>query len=313
MHAPNGYVDLQVNGYAEVDFNADHLSVEQVGAVCRRLRDDGVIGILATVITADVAAMCRRLANIVRVRGQEHAIEDMIWGIHIEGPFLNESPGYIGAHPAGCARPADLDVAKRLLEAAGGLAKIVTLAPERDRGGRVTTFLTGQGVRVAAGHCDPSLDQLRAGIDAGLSLFTHLGNGCPMTLSRHDNIIQRTLSLSEHLSIGFIADGVHVPFVALGNYLKCCGYDRAFVVTDAICGAGLGPGEYTLGDRRVVVDENLATWAEDRSHLVGSAGTMRRTAENLRNNLGLDDEPVRRLMVENPTSILGGRGASSEH
>jgi N-acetylglucosamine-6-phosphate deacetylase len=198
-----------------------------------------------------------------------------------------------------------MDVAKRLVASAGGLARIVTLAPERDTGGRVTTFLAGQGVRVAAGHCNATLDQLRAGIDAGLSLFTHLGNGCPMTLPRHDNIIQRALSLSDQLYIGFIADGVHVPFVALANYLKCCSCDRAFVVTDAICGAGLGPGEYTLGDRRVVVDENLATWAEDRSHLVGSAGTMRRSDENLRNGLSLDDDQIRRLTIENPKRILG--------
>ena len=89
-----------------------------------------------------------------------------------------------------------------------------------------------------------------ASIDAGLSLFTHLGNGCPGVLPRHDNIIQRVLSLSDSLHIGFIADGVHVPFFALANYLKCCGIDRAFIVTDAICGAGLGPGEYSIGDRQ---------------------------------------------------------------
>ena len=64
MHAPSGYVDLQVNGYADVDFNADELDAEEVAAVCRRLREDGVAGILATVITADIDAMCRRLANI---------------------------------------------------------------------------------------------------------------------------------------------------------------------------------------------------------------------------------------------------------
>ena len=73
--------------------------------VCQRLRDDGVAGILATVITADVDAMCRRLANICCLRDADPAIRDMIWGIHIEGPFLNEEPGYIGAHPA-AVRPA---------------------------------------------------------------------------------------------------------------------------------------------------------------------------------------------------------------
>lgn len=305
MNALTGYVDLQVNGYADVDFNADALSAESVAAVCERLGTEGVAGILATVITADLGAMCRRLANICRVREADSAIAAMIWGIHIEGPFLNEQPGYIGAHPADAARSADVDSMKRLLEAAGGLAKIVTLAPERDAKASVIEFLSDQGVCVSAGHCNPSLDELRAAVDAGLSMFTHLGNGCPGTLPRHDNIIQRALSLSDQLVFGFIADGVHIPFVALGNYLKCCGFDRAFVVTDAIRGAGMGPGEYTIGDLRVVVDENLATWSADRSHLMGSAGTMRRSEENLRRDLRLTDDQIKKLMIDNPRRILG--------
>jgi len=305
MHAPRGYVDLQVNGYADVDFNADELSAERVAAVCQRLKSEGVAGILATVITASLDAMCRRLANINRVRDADPIIAEVIWGIHIEGPFLNEEPGYIGAHPKDCARPADVESAKRLLDAAGGLTRLVTLAPERDPANRVTKFLADQGIRVSAGHCNPSLEELRAGLDAGLSLFTHFGNGCPGQLPRHDNILQRALSLSDRLYFGFIADGVHVPFFALSNYIKCCGIERAFVVTDAICGAGLGPGEYTIGDRKLVIDENLATWSADRSHLVGSAGTMPRSAENLRQTFGFSEEQVQMLLSERPRKLLG--------
>ncbi len=305
MHVPNGYVDLQVNGYADVDFNADELDLEEVVAVCARLRDDDVAGILATIVTADLDAMCRRLANIARLRGMDRTIADMIWGIHIEGPFLNEQIGYIGAHPAEFACAADLDTMKSLLEAAGGLTRIVTLAPERDENQVVTGYLAQHGIRVSAGHCNPSLDELRASIDAGLSLFTHLGNACPKTLPRHDNIIERVLSLSDNLSVGFIADGVHVPMMALRNYIKCCGFDQAFIVTDAVSGAGLGPGEYWLGTRKVIVDENWATWAADKSHLVGSASTMQRSADNLRSALGFDDGQIRRLMVDNPRRILG--------
>src|SRR6187399_1429930 len=109
MHIANGFIDLQVNGYADVDFNADELSVEAVASVCRRLWSEGVAGILATVITAELPAMCRRLANVVSVCEADPEIADMIWGIHIEGPFLNEEAGYIGAHPKDCARRANVD------------------------------------------------------------------------------------------------------------------------------------------------------------------------------------------------------------
>lgn len=305
MNLFNGYVDLQVNGYADVDFNAEDLSADRVAVVCDRLSDDGVAGILATVITADLDVMCARLDNIRRIREADPRIAGMIWGIHIEGPFLNNERGYIGAHPTNFARPADVDTMKRLLDAAGELTKLVTLAPERDDKGRVTTLLARRGIRVSAGHCNPSLDDLMVAIDAGLSLFTHLGNGCPAMLPRHDNIIQRALSLSDRLSIGFIADGVHVPFIALANYLKCCGLDRAFVVTDAIRGAGLGPGEYSIGNQRVVIDENLATWSADGNHLTGSAGTMKQSAENLRRALEFNEREIEQLMIDNPRKIIG--------
>ena len=174
-------------------------------------------------------------------------MRDVIWGIHIEGPFINETPGYVGAHPPRAVRPADVDAMKRLLDAAGGLTRLVTLAPERDSGMKLVRHLADEKILVSAGHCDPSLDQLRAAIDAGLSMFTHLGNGCPLLLDRHDNIIQRVLSLRERLTICFIADGVHIPPMALGNYLRLVGIERSVVVTDAICAARLGPGRYTPG------------------------------------------------------------------
>ncbi|MFV2068676.1 MAG: N-acetylglucosamine-6-phosphate deacetylase [Pirellulales bacterium] len=298
------FVDLQVNGYAGADFNSDDLSVDAMRAACRRLRADGVAGILATVITDRPAAMLDRLARIAALRDQDPLIADVVWGIHIEGPFLNAEPGYIGAHPVDAARPADADFTRQLLEAAGGLTRIFTLAPECDPRFEVTRLLADEGIIVSAGHCNPDLETLRRAIDAGLSMFTHLGNGCPLQLHRHDNVIQRALNLADHLWIGLIADGVHVPYPALANYLRCAGLDRALVVTDAISAAGLGPGTYQFGGQQVLVDEQLATWSADRSHLMGSAGTMPRTAQNLRTALELTDQQVAQLTSDNPRKIL---------
>lgn len=299
------YFDLQVNGYAGVDFNRDDWNLEQLEAACERLKKDEVAGILATIITAPVEQMARRLKRLVEARESSVAVAERIVGFHIEGPFLNEQPGFIGAHPASAARQADLESMQQLLEAAGGLTRIVTLAPERDPHFQVTQFLAEQSIVVAAGHCDPSLDVLRAAIDAGVSMFTHLGNGCPLQLHRHDNIIQRALHLSDRLWIGLIADGVHVPFATLSNYLRCAGLERCFVVTDAIAAAGLGPGQYPLGDQMVVVDENLATWSSDRSHLMGAASPMPRVATNLRRALNLTNEQIEQLVWHTPRRAIG--------
>lgn len=305
MNPSAGYLDIQINGYAGVDFNADQLGTDDMARACQRLRNDGVDGILATVITADIESICRRLQNICRARREDPLVAELIWGIHIEGPFLNEQPGYIGAHPPEAARPANIDSMRRLLDAAEGLTRIVTLAPERDQDNRVTRMLADLGICVSAGHCNPSLDELRSGIDAGLSMITHLGNGCPLTMHRHNNIIQRVLSLADQLWIAFIVDGVHVPYFALNNYLTAIGTDRVVVVTDAIEAAGCGPGKYKIGGRSVIVDEQLATWAEDKSFLVGSATTMPAMVENLRRELHLSDGQIDKLTKQNPRAAIG--------
>jgi N-acetylglucosamine-6-phosphate deacetylase len=300
MTRASGYFDLQVNGYGGVDFNSDGLTADQLHLCCERLSQDGVAQILATIITADLDAMCRRLARIAELRDRDPLAREMIPGFHIEGPFINETKGYRGAHPEDAVRPADPDAMRRLLDATRGLTKLVTLAPERDPGLNVTRLLANQGIVVSAGHTDASLDELKAAIDAGLSMFTHLGNGCPMLLNRHDNIIQRALSLSDQLWLTFIADGAHVPWPALRNYLRAATIDRCIVVTDAISAAGLGPGRYTLGHWDLLIGEDRVARAPDGSHLVGSAGTMPLSRKHLKQHLGLSDGQLDQLTLTNP-------------
>jgi N-acetylglucosamine-6-phosphate deacetylase len=227
-------------------------------------------------------------------------------GIHVEGPFISPLPGFIGAHPAAQVVPPTVEAARKLVDAGAGLVRLVTLAPERDHGFTTIRWLADHGVLVSAGHCDPSLDQLDAAIDAGLSAFTHLGNGCPPTLHRHDNILQRVLAARRLRWVMVIADGVHLPPFVLGNVLRLVGVERAIAVTDATAAAGMGPGRYRLAGREVVVGEDGAAWSEDRSHLVGSTVTMRRVREVLRDAAGLSAAEIERLTAENPSRAIAG-------
>ncbi|MCC9608671.1 N-acetylglucosamine-6-phosphate deacetylase [Blastopirellula sp. JC732] len=299
------FFDLQINGYFGVDFNQDDISADDLHNACAALERDNVGGVLATIITDDIARMAARLSRFVQLRIADPLISRMIAGFHIEGPFISTKVGYVGAHPVAHAKEATWDEMTLLLDAADGLARIVTLAPEQDPEHDVTRRLAKQGIVVSAGHTNASLDQLDASIDAGLSMFTHLGNGCPRLMDRHDNIIQRALSRADQLYFGFIADGAHVPFFALKNYLQITGLDRAFIVSDAISAAGCGPGLYPLGDRVVQVGEDGVPRAEDDSHLIGSGTTMRRMAENLERELGLTPVEIDRLTRMNPRRIMG--------
>jgi N-acetylglucosamine-6-phosphate deacetylase len=298
------YFDLQLNGYAGVDFNTDDLTPDALHRACEKLHADGVAGVLATIITEDLGRMAARLRRLVELRDRDPLAKQLIAGLHVEGPFINETTGYRGAHPLDAVKPANLDDAKKLFDAAGGHLKLFTLAPERDANFAVTRFLTSSGVAVSAGHTDASLDELKAAADAGLSVFTHVGNGCPMQLHRHDNIIQRALHLRDRLWLCFIADCVHIPPVALGNYLALAG-DRVIVVTDGIAPAGLGPGRYTLGRWDLLIGDDMVARAPDGSHFVGAAITMRQTHANLRDKLGLSEPRCRQLLAENPRRAIG--------
>ena len=246
-----------------------------------------------------------RLERIAAIRREDPLIARMILGIHVEGPFLDPGPGFAGAHPPQWIRPADGDEMKWLVDAAAGLVRIVTLAPEHDPGLKVTRWLAERKIIVSAGHCNPSLDQLCAAIDAGLSMFTHLGNGCPMFLDRHDNVIQRVLSLAGDLWICFIGDGLHIPYLALANYLRCVPADRAIIVSDGISAAGMGPGRATLGSQTIEVGDDRAARSADDSHFIGATATMPQIAAGLCDKAGLDKATIRRLMLANPARALG--------
>lgn len=299
-----GFVDLQVNGYAGVDFNGDNVTDHDAATVGARMKSDGVDSALATIITAPIDAMIRRISRLAVLIETVPEFASVIDGIHIEGPFINPQDGFVGAHPASAVVPATDKIAKRLLDAAGGHAKLMTLAPEMDDRAVVTRSLTDQGIVVAAGHCDASIDQLNESIDAGLAMFTHLGNGCPGQLHRHDNIIQRVLSVSERLPISFIADGHHVPAFALKNYLQIVPDENIIIVSDAISAAGLGPGRYELADQIVYVDEDGAAWCEDRTHFAGCATTLPEMVRILDEKVGIDPKASRRWMTENPQRVL---------
>ncbi len=301
----NNFFDLQINGYAGVDFNRNELTIESLNTACGKLKEDGIKGILATIITADFEDMKLRLKQIAKFRNEDDLIKEIIYGIHIEGPFLNDQPGFRGAHSPEYICPADVDKMKYLLDAADGLTKIVTLSPEVDNGFNVTKMLAENNIVVSAGHCNATIDKLKGAIDAGLSMFTHLGNGCPQSMHRHNNIIQRALFLRDKMKFCFIADGIHIPFFALKNYLDLAGFEKCIIVTDAMAASGAVPGKYTLGDIVLEVGEDRIVRELVKSNFAGSAVTMKKNKENLMIKLGIDENDAVRLTYINPRKVIG--------
>ena len=192
-----------------------------------------------------------------------------------------------------------------ILDAGGGLIKLVTLAPEIDQSFNVIRMLNKENVLVSAGHSNASLSILKGAIDNGLAMFTHLGNGCPKLIERHDNIIERVLSLSRYLWITFIADGHHIKFFALANYLKSAGYEKCIIVTDAMAAASAPPGRYKIASINVEVGNDKIVRQPGKNNLAGSAVTMKESARNLFANIGLSENTIELLISTNPKKALG--------
>ncbi len=299
-------LDLQLNGFGGVDFGADDLTAEQVRAACVAIAARGGGQALATVITDSIPALVHRIERLATILEEDPVVCRTLVGIHVEGPFIRGDKGFVGAHPPAHARAATVEEARLLVAAGRGHVRMVTLAPERDHDCRTIAWLADQGILVAAGHCDPSAEELRRACAAGLRCFTHLGNGCPHVLPRHDNVILRAIACDALRWITMIPDGVHVPPAALRTWLKAIGLERAIAVTDTTAAGGMGPGGFRLGSQTVFVDSDGAAWSADRTHLVGSTAGMDDVRRVLAALPGFAAEDVERLTVTNPRLALAG-------
>jgi N-acetylglucosamine-6-phosphate deacetylase len=298
-------LDLQLNGYKGIDFNADDLSAQAMRRACRAVRDDGGGHFLATVITDRLDRMLGRIGRLADLHRDDAEVAAAMVGIHVEGPFLSPRQGFVGAHPAQHVLPAEPGAARDLVAAGAGLVRLMTLAPEHDPGLATTRWLADRGVVVSAGHCDPDAATLRKAIAAGLAGFTHLGNACPTLLHRHDNILYRVLTAEGLRWVMVIADGVHLPPPLIRLIARVVGVDRLIAVTDATAAGGMGAGCFSLAGQEVIVAEEGAAWAPDRSHLVGSTASMGRIEDVLLLDVGLDPDEVRRVTSLNPRRALG--------
>ena len=298
------YLDLQVNGAYGVDFNDDALTAEAFEYACGRLKESGVIGFLATIITDSIDTMCNRIQKIVGMLEEKSDLRQFVKGIHVEGPFLSDQSGFYGTHPSQHIRPASEREAMRLLEAGNGFVRLITLAPEQDSDFKVIRRLCKENVLVFAGHTDAKFETLAGAIDSGLVGFTHLGNGCIQQVDRHDNIMHRVLALRDRLYITLIADGVHLPGWLLKSWLGVIANDRSIIISDSMSAAGMPPGEYKIGNQNILVEPSRRTRHHEHGYLAGSASTMQDMDRFLSEALGICEADRERSLLRNASSLL---------
>ncbi len=300
----SGLCDLQINGFAGVDYNQPTMTPEAFERSMEAMLRSGVTRCLPTVITGDEAWQSGCFRALEAGRQASALGREMAVGYHLEGPFLNPEEGFRGCHPHQDMAPARWDHFQRLQEAAGGNIRLITVAPEMEGVMELIPRWVEQGVVVALGHCNPSRDQVRQAVEAGATLSTHLGNGTASPLPKSDNVILRQLA-EDGLSASFIADGIHVQPHVLGVYLRAKQSPRTILVTDGTAGAATLPGRYTLGPVPLERQEQDIVYIPGTQSLAGSAATLSSCVRNVTRWFKTPLSEAVQWASEHPRQLLG--------
>ena len=241
-----GLVDLQINGYGGIEFNDPELSLEKVRQVALSQDRFGVTRFLATCTTDSYDVFHHSFSTIARAMRELPEVGRRIAGIHMEGPYIAPDDGPRGAHPKKHVRKPDWGEFCRLQDAAGGKIKLLTVSPEYDGAAEFIAKVAGTGVLVAIGHTQATSDQIKAAVDAGARMSTHLGNGAHPIIKRHPNYIWDQLA-EDRLVASLITDGHHLPPAVVKAMVRAKTPERCVLVSDITMMGGMPAGRYETG------------------------------------------------------------------
>ena len=296
-----GWIDLQVNGFAGVDYNSPGAEQEEIAVSIRALFATGITRFYPTVITGSPEGMTGALRNLARAR--ERLVEGpAMEAFHVEGPYISPEEGPRGAHPQRWVRPPELDEFHRFQDAAQGHIRLITLSPEWPEAPRFIEALAGEGIVVSIGHTKATASQISDAVSAGATLSTHIGNGAHAVLARHPNYIWEQLA-EDRLAASFIVDGIHLAPSFLKVALRAKGLERAVLVTDAVMPAGCSPGVYRLGEVDVELHPDGSVRLLGGTRLAGSALLMNHAIGNLMRLTGLSLREAVTLATRNPARV----------
>lgn len=302
-----GFIDLQVNGFAGVDYNSPSAPHQEVARSIRVLFSTGVTRFYPTVITGPPDGMAGALRNLAKAKASlaEGAAME---GFHVEGPHISPDDGPRGAHPRQWVRPPDVDEYRRWQEAANGSVRLVTLSPEWPEAPAYIEELVRDGVVVSIGHTKATTEQIADAVRAGATMSTHLGNGAHSTIRRHPNYIWDQLA-EDRLAAGFIVDGIHLPAAFVKAAIRAKGVERSVLVTDAVMPAGCEPGRFRVGEVEIELHPEGRVTLAGQDRLAGSALRMDRGIEKLIQLGGISLPEAIIMATRNPARVgrIAGR------
>lgn len=292
-----GFIDIQVNGFAGVDYNCAASPADEIVRSAEVIRGTGVTRFFPTVITGPPDSMLASLRNLASV--QDRSIE----GFHVEGPHLSPEEGPRGAHPLASIRPPDLQEYKRWQEATGGRIRLVTISPHWEQAPAYIEALVDEGVTVSIGHTHASAAEIAEAVSAGATMSTHLGNAAHAMIRKQPNYIWDQLA-DDRLTASFICDGIHIGAAFLKSAVRAKQLERTVLVTDASSPAGTLPGRYHLGEQAVDLTGDGRVVLAGTDRLAGSALKMIDAVRNAMRMAELTVQDAVRCATVNPARAV---------
>ncbi len=288
-----GLIDIHNHGGAGSSYGD---SPEAIRTARRLHLEHGITRQLLSLVTASAEV----LISQIHFAAAEIRRDPTILGIHLEGPFLARD--YCGAHDPALLRDPDPDLVERLLDAADGTVREVTMAPERAHFAESAQILRDAGVVVAVGHTAATFEQTQAAIDAGATLLTHAFNGMPGVHHRAPGPVFAFVE-DPGSWLEVINDGAHVRPEVIR---MLCGLapGRVALVSDAMAATGVGDGRYRLGDLDVEVEAGVARLTEGKA-IAGSTITLDVGIARAVQDVGLSPLAAIEAATAVPAQILG--------
>jgi N-acetylglucosamine-6-phosphate deacetylase len=301
-----GFVDLQVNGYGGQEFNDFKLTTDKVIVVSQAMDADGVTSYLPTATTHSFEMLAHTMRVLAAACEESPEVSCRVPGFHVEGPYISKQDGPRGAHPLEHCRPPDWIEFQRLQEAAGGRIRILTLSPEYDGSPKFVAKAVAAGVVIAIGHTAADSDQIRAAVDAGATMSTHLGNGAHGQIRRHPNYIWDQLA-EDRLIASLIVDGHHLPPAVVKSFVRSKTPHRCVLVSDLVGMAGMPPGEYTntsIGNIEILDDGKIVV-AGQRQYLAGASLPITYGVANIMRFTDCDLQTAVEMASLRPAELIG--------
>ena len=302
-----GLIDIQINGYMGVDFSGPDLTVEEIKKATKALWRVGVTSYFPTIITSDFSRMKKNFTILSKAK-EDPEIGSSLAGFHLEGPYISPVDGFRGAHLEKYTRKPNWQEFLILQKAAKNNIRLITVAPELDGAIQFIKKLVDSGVIVSLGHHNGSVSQIKDAVTAGARMATHLGNGCANMINRHNNPIWPQLS-NDLITPSIIADGFHLNREEIRTFYKTKGADNTILVSDALDLAGLPPGEYIRGERKLLLTPNVVKFP-DINALAGAASPISKCLEVVMDFTNCSLEDAIKMASLNPAKMfsLNDRG-----